>query len=168
MNQKLSDWASIAEIASGIAVVVTLVVLMLGIRENTESVRASAFASNINALNAFQSAVLTDGEALRVWNDYLNGDSADLNELDERRLSLIVLTLFNIYENAYYFDRYGLIGEKGWERFNRNLCGFFGRVQSTTTGNALRQTMSREFYEHITNQCSAPIIETSQSIPEEE
>jgi len=42
MNQKLSDWASMAEIASAIAVVVTLVLVLVELRENTEAVRAAA------------------------------------------------------------------------------------------------------------------------------
>ena len=41
MKQKLSEWASIAEIVSGIAVVITLVFLIFGIRENTEVTRAA-------------------------------------------------------------------------------------------------------------------------------
>ncbi len=43
MNQKLSDWASAAEIIASIAVVITLIILILGIRENTEVVRAGSY-----------------------------------------------------------------------------------------------------------------------------
>ena len=35
MNKKLSDWASIAEIVSGIAIVVTIVVLIVEVRSNS-------------------------------------------------------------------------------------------------------------------------------------
>jgi hypothetical protein len=154
MNQRLADWASVAEIISGIAVLVTLIILIVGVRENTESVRASAFTSNINALNAFQTSVLNDPEALRVWNAYLEDRSAELQELDERRLSLMVLTLFNIFENAYYLDRYGLVGDEGWERFNRNICGFYRRVHSEDIERALQLTMSNEFSGYVTERCS--------------
>ena len=46
MNQKLADWASIAEIISGIAVVVTLIVLIVEVRDNTEVLRVSAYNDN--------------------------------------------------------------------------------------------------------------------------
>lgn len=42
MNQKLAAWASIAEIVSGVAVVVTLVILIAEIRDNTRFLRVSA------------------------------------------------------------------------------------------------------------------------------
>jgi hypothetical protein len=42
MNKQLSDWASLAEIVSGIAVIMTLILLIFEIRGNTSEIRASA------------------------------------------------------------------------------------------------------------------------------
>ena len=66
MNQKLSDWASIAEIVSGVAVVITLIFLIVGIRENTNVVRASAFSDNLSAFNDFSMTVAADAELRAV------------------------------------------------------------------------------------------------------
>jgi hypothetical protein len=154
MNQKLSDWASIAEIVSGVAVIVTLVILIIGVRENTETVRASTFASNLNALNDFQTALVADSEALRAWDAFMRRSNAGLDELDERRLTLIVTTFFNIYENAYYFEKYGLVGAEGWERFDRNVCGFFDRAWKVGQAEVLEQILSNEFHEYISAKCS--------------
>lgn len=41
MKLKLSEWTSVAEILSSLAVVITLIVLVLGIRANTEEMRAA-------------------------------------------------------------------------------------------------------------------------------
>lgn len=154
MNKKLSDLASIAEIISGIAVVVTLVILIVGVRENTETVRASTFASNLNALNDFQTALVTDSEALIAWDAFMRRSNVGLDELDERRLTLIVSTFFNIYENAYYFERYGLVGAEGWERFDRNICGFFDRAQSVGQDELLTLILTTDFYDYISEKCS--------------
>jgi hypothetical protein len=43
MAVKLSDWANVAEVVSGVAVVITLIFLILSIRENTEITRAAAY-----------------------------------------------------------------------------------------------------------------------------
>lgn len=51
---KLSGWASIAEIISGTAVLITLVFLVFGIRENTEITRAAAYDRNIDSLNQWR------------------------------------------------------------------------------------------------------------------
>ena len=45
MNQKLSDLASLAEIVGSVAVIVTLIVLILEIRGNTEEIRSTALTN---------------------------------------------------------------------------------------------------------------------------
>ena len=112
MNQKLSDWASIAEILSGIAVVVTLIVLIIGIRDNTDSVRASTYADSLDRLNDFQMDVLVDPDALRVWDAYTKSEASGLDGLDAQRLTIVVLTLFRTLENSYFAARYNLLGEE--------------------------------------------------------
>ena len=49
MKLKLSDWASVAEIMSGIAVVVTLIFLILGIRANTDAQLAASRQTSVLA-----------------------------------------------------------------------------------------------------------------------
>jgi hypothetical protein len=41
MNKKLSDWASIAEIVSGVAAEIALIFLIVGIRSNSEMTRVA-------------------------------------------------------------------------------------------------------------------------------
>ena len=66
MTQKLSDWASIAEIVSGIAVVVALVFLVVGIRENTEMARASMYERTFDSLNQWRMDI-ANNDALLEW-----------------------------------------------------------------------------------------------------
>ena len=54
MKRQLSSWASGAEIISSIAVVVTLVFLVIGIRENTAITRASVYATSIEGINDYE------------------------------------------------------------------------------------------------------------------
>ena len=59
---KLSDWANIAEIVSGIAVVVTLVILVIGIRENTVAIQASSRQSIASRIEERAMSVATNRE----------------------------------------------------------------------------------------------------------
>jgi hypothetical protein len=69
LNQKLSEWASVAEVVSGVAIVVTLVFLAVGIRENTEITRAAAYDRNIESLNQWRLGVMQNESLIRVWVD---------------------------------------------------------------------------------------------------
>jgi hypothetical protein len=150
----LSDWASIAEIASGVAVIVTLVVLILGVRENTEVVRASAYANSQDSFSELQLTMLTDPDSLRAWNAFLERDTSGFDQLDHMRVNSIVLILFRTFETAYFSERYGLIGEEEWRRLDRNICGNFRRARAMGREAILGAVMSVEFMEYMTSTCS--------------
>lgn len=154
MSKTLSDWASIAEIASGIAVVTTLIVLILGVRENTEVVRASAYANSIASLNDLSLTTLADVDAVRVWESYIREDTAGFDNLDEQRLNLMLLTIFRTYETAYFSEGYGLIGESEWGRLNRTICGHFERANRLGRGSLLAAVLTTDFIDYMTDLCS--------------
>jgi len=122
MNRKLSDWASIAEIVSSVAVVTTLVFLILGIRENTEIVRASAYAGSMDSLNDFTMDVVTDADLRPIWMAFVNENTADFDAIDRQQVQLLLIVLFRNYEKAYFSARYGLLGSAEWGRFERQIC----------------------------------------------
>ncbi len=149
MNQRLSSWASIAEIGSSIAVVVTLIFLVVGIRENTSVTRASVYASSIDSLNEFESTILTDPELSRVYLAYLGSATASLDPADADRITLIVAILFRIYEKAYFTERYDLIGEEEWGRFERMICINYTRAETAGEAQTIRNLMTEEFMRYI-------------------
>ena len=149
MNQKLSDWASIAEILSSIAVVVTLVFLAVGIQDNTNVTRAAVYASSIDSLNEFESTILTDPELSRIYLAYLGSETAGLDPVDANRLTLIVAILFRTYEKAYYSERYDLIGEEEWGRFERMICINYARAETAGQEETIRNLMTEEFMRYI-------------------
>ena len=144
MSQKLSSWASIAEIGSGIAVVVTLIFLIIGIQENTSVTRASVYASSLDSLNEFESTILTDPELSRIYVAYLN-NTGDLDSGDADRLNLIVAILFRIYEKAYYSEQYELMGEEEWGRFERLICVNYARAEAAGQAGIIRDLMTEDF-----------------------
>ena len=156
MKKKLSDWASVAEILSGIAVVITLIVLIFGVRDNTAVLRASEYSALIRDLNNFQTAQMTDAQSIRLWRDYLDGEafSSDMSAEDNDRLILAVLIYSRIYETAYYSNKYGLLGESEWARFARVSCQNDDRVQDYGEFDLLEETMTAEYVGYLAETCS--------------
>ena len=153
MNQKLSDWASIAEITSGIAVVVTLVFLVLGVRENTNVTRASMYQGVVEETNDFQELVTVNPDMLRVWAAYIDGDAAGFDDLDIQRLNSIVLNQFRIFEGAYYSRNYAVIGEREWGRIDRTICDWVERVRSVKRDGLLMRLATPEFNSYLAVRC---------------
>jgi hypothetical protein len=153
MNEKLSNWASLAEIIASISVVVTLIVLIVGVRENTDIVRASAYSDNLQSISDLQAVILSDPDALRVYTGFINGDVSGLDDEDRMRLLLILLSMARSYESAYFAERYGLLGEQEWRRFEGNICFFLGQALSIDFGGPIRDTLTEEFMGYVENLC---------------
>ena len=110
MNQKLSNWASIAEIISGVAVVVTLVFLIVELRGNTEEIRAATLTT-VAANNQTNILTLLSNPELAdiVYRD-LQGE--DLSPFDNFRVSQYYGLLFRSTEQSFIAFRAGRLEEE--------------------------------------------------------
>lgn len=152
MNQKLSDWASIADVVSGIAVVATLVFLIIGIRENTEVTRAAAYEGLISSLNDFTQMIVEDDALAAIWQSYQAGNAAELNPDERFRLLLVLRMVWRTYEAAYYSNEYGTLGESEWERFYRQQCAELTRT-APADWDFVRAVLTLEFADDVDVRC---------------
>jgi hypothetical protein len=157
LKRSLNAWVSVAEIVSGVAVVVTLIFLIFGIRENTNVTRASAYQSSIDGLISFESLISQDAELSEIWFTYIidGAEAVDgLQELQRRRLNLLITQLFRNYEKAYFAERYDLLGKSEWDRYERSVCLHYDRAQSIGVLQFVRGVTSDVFAEFLEDTCS--------------
>jgi hypothetical protein len=109
---RLSDWASIAEIGSALAVVASLLYVGYEIQQNTKV----SFASN-------RQAVATRAQDLALFSADIDinrlisgpdGDDVELSERDANNLTAYVGALLRSSEEAYLLYRDGLLDEEYW------------------------------------------------------
>ena len=122
MKLKLSDWASVAEIASGVAVIITLVILIVGINENTAATRASMTAISHTGLGDFERTVLADPDLRRIYSAYILDETADMDEQDQRTLAILLANLFRTIDTTYTLQTYDFLGDEMWAPFVPILC----------------------------------------------
>jgi hypothetical protein len=156
---KLSEWASLAEITSGLAVLVTLILLILGIQENTEVTRVSIYTDLIDSVNGLSSDMYRDPELSRIWSAFNNQNTASLEEAEENRLIPIVFNVLRNYEKAFISWRYGVIGEEEWNRFERAICNMYGNAQAFVKAFqgpelTFETALTDEFRSYLTRSCS--------------
>jgi hypothetical protein len=156
MNQRLSDWASVAEIVSALAVVITLIFLLAGIRENTAAVQASMFDRNIDSLNEIRKTVYSDSEVARLWQAYRNGDIDSLDEINQIQAVHLASAVLTIYEKAYYANENNLIGPDEWERFEFQICNQLGRIESSASLKEMMEgALTPKFRSYVQGLCRA-------------
>ncbi len=112
MNQKLSSWASIAEIVSSVAVIVTLVVLILEIRGNTQEIRAAA----ITNLSGRTQSLITGAMAnpALVEANVREAQGEELSPSDEYLLNQALALRMKYTEESFLAYRAGRLNEDLW------------------------------------------------------
>lgn len=154
MKLKLADWASIAEVVSGIAVVVSLIFLIAGIRDNTEVTRAAAYDRNVDGLIAFRADVATDDALARLWLAYESGETGQLDDIERLQLNNLINWVFGNYEKAYFNHKYGVLGDSEWTRYERQICINQERLKDVPDLKAdMATVVTDEFFDYIEGLC---------------
>ena len=110
----LEALGNIGDFLGGLGVVVTLIYLASQIRQNTRSVRMSAFqAAQRDIADAFD-GLSHDPELARVYFDG-NRDFESFSKQDRRRYAAFMSGLFRRYETFLYHTRLGNIQLSQWE-----------------------------------------------------
>lgn len=120
-KEKLKVWALAAEVISGIAVVVTLVFLVFGMRSNTSATQAQTYQLLMQELNAYRTLFAEPGMAAIVVKFEQQGWDA-LEPVEQRQLYATATIRWGFYESAYYANKRGVLGESEWQRFVRAYC----------------------------------------------
>ena len=154
MSLKLSDWADISQIVSGVAVVITLVFLIFEIRDNTSVTRAAVWERSADRLIELRYQLMNDPEGARLFQAFVFGNSEGITGDDAFRLTQFVLNLFQVFEQAYFAERYGLLGPGEWRRFEKQICVNYPRAQaSAELSRALPTLMTEEFMAFMAETC---------------
>jgi hypothetical protein len=154
MNLKLSDWADISQIVSGLAVVITLVFLIFEIRDNTSVTRASVYERSADRLIELRNQTLNDPEITQLFQAYIAGNLEGITGVDAFRLGQLVLNTFQIYEQAYFAEQYGLLGPAEWSRFERQICVSYARLPlSADISASVSRLMTEEFLAFMAETC---------------
>lgn len=154
MNKKLSDWASIAEIISGVAVVITLIFLVLGIKENTEVTRASMYLRSTDKIIEWRNLMISDAEVAQLFKAFSDGNYEGMSGVNAYRQGQIVLNLYQIYEQAYFAEQYGFMGRAEWRRFEVQICYFYDNIQeSPSLFTRVNGVMTKEFSNFMQDLC---------------
>jgi hypothetical protein len=119
---RLSAASQLAEILASLAVLITLVFLVVEVRQNTETTRAATYDRSIVALNDWRRTIALDPELTSLWATYSDNDLGEHDGGTDMRVQLLLHMLWGIYENSYYSNQRELLGESEWGRFETQIC----------------------------------------------
>ena len=127
---KIKKVASIAEIVSAIAVIVSLLYLGYEVRQNTAAVKSTAYQSIHDAEDLFWSGISSDAEQSDTWQAGLDGGLQSLNSDQQPQFSITVRRLIYLFQNVHYQRRKGVVDDELWGAWAASLDEFLARQGS--------------------------------------
>ena len=145
---KLSDYAQIAEIVSGIAVVITLIFVVVEIRNNTEVTKAATFDSIQADLADYQLQSLNNEEFGEIVMQLQSGGVQSLSPRQLEINTVRTLVQFKHYERAFSQWKYGNLDDEAWERFRNSICRWRGEEFEQIVGSRIENNSIRSFIDY--------------------
>jgi len=154
-GRNLSRGVQIAEITASLGVVITLIVLIAQVRENTAIVRISSFQQSMDGVAQWRALVASDPTLTSLLDSLLREDIEHLDAAGRVRLTLVMNNLFSAYENAYFSRETGLLADAQWERFEGAACAHMHRARRIGLWDSPPQ-VTAEFADHLRSVCRSP------------
>ena len=101
MKEKLQEYALLAEIISSLAVLITLVILIIEVRGNTQVLRSNAYQDQLEKYNNWREFILSNDQNMEAYSQFLSGDLPEIGSTHFTRLETIQTNLWNINDGAY-------------------------------------------------------------------
>lgn len=117
----LQDLANAAEVVSGVVVAITLIYLVIQIRQNTASIRAENFARALDRVSAMQSALFENAELARLQAQGAL-DPSKLTREERLRLTWWFLEAFGTFEFMFHEARSGALPDEVWHRWSVTIA----------------------------------------------
>ena len=113
MKMKLSDWADIAEIIGGVAIVASLIFVGVQIEENSRAVRSGTFQAITESDMTVIATLMNDPELSRLYATFTDSPGS-LTEVEIFRVVFFYIMAFRQFENVYEQFISGVLPEARW------------------------------------------------------
>ena len=145
---KLEKWGLMAEIVGGLAIVVTLVILIAELRSNTDAIRSQT-AQDTFSLSFQASTFMTQDETL-AYGKLERGGLRTLNETELALASNVARAIFTTYDNHYYQYLHGNLDEEIHQAYQNRLSVVLSAPGKREWWNENRELYTEAFQLYVT------------------
>ena len=118
----LDQLAQVGEFIGGIAVLVTLVLLLIQLRQGNRTIESTASSNFSSQIAGWHGRCAENSELLRVFDLGVNNQLEDA--VDVARFKWFIAEYFLLCESAFFRYKGGQIEEETWQSYLSVLLGF--------------------------------------------
>ena len=144
---KLADWAAVAEIVGTIAVVVSLAIVVVSIRQNTAVIQATNDNFLYELTDAWYSDIASNSNLSSVWLKFRSRES--VTEAEEHQVYAQVMRYLNAIELAHARFNDGLMPENQWNMWSNGFRLWVREYLPRDYWEEFRADFGEEFAEYV-------------------
>lgn len=159
-NARLQRLALLAEVVSAAVVVISIAFLVVETRNNTKAINVQTHFALTGQLNQWREQ-LTDMEYIAAREKSGAEGIIALSEIERSKYLMPQLSLWSIYESAFFAYTNGALDRNGWERFGANICLNYESavsrgswVDSRLTAGGVSGVLTADFRDYIQATCA--------------
>ena len=123
----LTEYAQIAEVVAAVAVVVSLVYVGIGLRDNTAAVRSASVQAITTTSQNGLIAESTSADLSRIRR-IGDEDPSELDVDEARRYQTMYRQIWISFQNVYFQRDLGTVGADLWGTYERIICTQFAKA----------------------------------------
>jgi len=144
----LVQLASIGEIISSIAVIISLIYLAIQIRQNTDAERTTTYQSIVSDFGALNISMASTPELSDMFVRGLE-DFNQFKPAERARISQAFFQCFRYFENMFYQHHRGYLDEEIWTGWKRLILTYYSRPGFQTWWEFRKDVYSEPFVKFL-------------------
>ena len=160
-DSRLRRLALLAEVISAAVVVISIAFLVAETKNNTKAIHVQTHLALTAEMNQWREQLNDDGYLSARAKAELDG-IASLSWSEQNLYMSRHLSLWSIYESAFFAYRSGALDANGWERFSGNMCRNYAaaaRIGSLNNdvlvAGGLLSVVTEDFESYLAEHCSS-------------
>jgi hypothetical protein len=141
----LGDATKIASIAESIFVIISVLLIVIQLRKQTELARAANSQKAFELSSPFNLELIRDRDFARLW---LKGPDAS-DELDQFRHETLLIWWLLLHENIYYQWKRGLLEKEAYLAWEQDLRDFVERTRLAQVWPTIQKFYQKTFAVHV-------------------
>jgi hypothetical protein len=158
-DTRLRRLALLAEVVSATVVVISIAFLVAETRNNTKAIHVQTHLALTTELNQWREQ-LNDDAYLTAREKAEADGVTSLSWAEQNHYMSRHLSLWSIYESAFFAYRNGALDKNGWERFSSNMCRNYAAAARIGSWNdeelmarGLSSVVTEDFGTYIAENC---------------
>ena len=139
---------SVSELIGAVGVIVSLIYLAAQIRQNTKSLRASAYDAITSHVAELNKLIISDAEVSSIIDEG-DQDRSSLSREKRKRYDAFQRNRFRHYDNLHYQYCHGLLEESRWQPLQEAITYQLQKPGVVSSWNQYSRTLNTEFAEYV-------------------